>query len=63
MIARQPILMPIDMQSLAANRAADQRNIKKLTLFGVMHDNAKRIAELTGLVAELAERVAVLEAR
>ena len=59
----QPLPKPIAMQSLAANRAAEQRDTEKLALQVVVRNSAQRIAELTDLVAELADRVAVLESR
>lgn len=59
----RPLPTPAAMQSLAANRAADQRNREKLELLDAIHASAKRIVELTDLVGDLADRVTVLEAR
>ena len=59
----QPITKPLAMQAMGANRAADQRDTEKLALLEVTRNSAQRIGELTDLVAELAERVAVLESR
>ena len=59
----RPIPKPIAMQSMAANRAADQRDTEKLAMLEVTRNSAKRIAELTDLVADLLDRVEALEAR
>ncbi len=46
---------------MGANRAAEQRERQIVELMQIARDSAKRIVELTDLVADLTDRVAVLE--
>lgn len=57
----RPHTKPAAAMAMGANRAAEQREKQVAALMQLARDSAQRIVELTETVADLRERVAVLE--
>lgn len=57
----RPHTKPAAAAAMGANRAAEQREKQVAELMQLARDSAQRIVELTETVADLRERVAVLE--
>ena len=54
---------PAAFAAMGANRAKEQAQDRQLELLEMARDSAKRIVELTELVGDMRDRIAVLEAR